>query len=68
MGHEPDMGELVSTLLVGTPGLVGVRFKKAGLAGVAVGALPPRGAGMLEFMMSPAQLRRIGRAATGEVS
>lgn len=63
VGHEPDMGELVSTLLVGTPGLVGVRFKKAGLAGVTVGSLPPRGAGILEFMMGPGQLRRIGRAA-----
>src|SRR6185295_15997011 len=62
VGHEPDLGELVSTLLVGTPGLLQVAFKKAGLAGVAVTSLPPRAAGVLEFFLTPGQLRAIGRA------
>jgi phosphohistidine phosphatase len=62
VGHEPDMGELTSTLLVGTPGLVGVRFKKAGLAAVSVASLPPLGAGVLELLAGPALLRRLGRA------
>jgi phosphohistidine phosphatase SixA len=61
VGHQPDLGELASTLLVGTPGLLPLPFKKAGLAGVSVASLPPRAAGMLEFFLTPAQLRRIGR-------
>lgn len=62
VGHQPDLGELASTLLVGTSGLVPLPFKKAGLAGITVATLPPRSAGALEFFLTPGQLRRIGRA------
>ena len=61
VGHQPDMGELASTLLVGTPSLVPLPFKKAGLAAITVTSLPPRSAGVLEFFVTPAQLRRMGR-------
>ena len=61
VGHEPDLAALASTLLVGTPGLLHMGFRKAGLAGIMVAALPPRAAGALEFFMTPQQLRRIGR-------
>lgn len=61
VGHEPDLGELASTLLVGTPGLLHVGFRKAGLAGIVVPSLPPRHAGSLDFFLTPGQLRRIGR-------
>ncbi len=63
VGHEPDLAALASTLLTGTPGLVHMGFRKAGLAGIAVASLPPRGAGALEFFLTPGQLRRIGRAS-----
>ncbi|MBI3770249.1 MAG: histidine phosphatase family protein [Deltaproteobacteria bacterium] len=63
VGHQPDLGELASILLVGTPGLVPLPFKKAGLAAIIVGSLPPRSAGTLEFFLTPGQLRRIGRAS-----
>lgn len=62
VGHQPDLGALASTLLVGTPGLVPLPFATAGLAGIAVASLPPRAAGVLEFFLTPEQLRRIGRA------
>lgn len=61
VGHEPDLGSLASTLLVGTPGLLHLPFRKAGLAGIVVSSLPPRSAGALDFFMTPGQLRRIGR-------
>ena len=61
VGHQPDLGELASTLLVGSPGLVPLPFKKAGLAGIAVASFPPRAAGRLEFFLTPGQLRRVGR-------
>lgn len=62
VGHQPDLGEIASALLVGTPGLVSLPFKKAGLAGIRVATLPPREAGVLEFFLTPGQLREIGRA------
>ncbi len=62
VGHEPDLAALASTLLVGTPGLLHMGFRKAGLAGIVVASLPPRAAGALEFFLTPQQLRRIGRA------
>lgn len=61
VGHQPDLGELASTLLTGTSTLVPLPFRKAGLAGITVSGLPPRHAGSLEFFLTPAQLRRIGR-------
>jgi phosphohistidine phosphatase len=61
VGHEPDLAALASTLLTGTPSLVHMGFRKAGLAGIAVATLPPRSSGALEFFLTPAQLRRIGR-------
>ena len=61
VGHEPDLAALASTLLVGTPSLLHMGFRKAGLAGIVVASLPPRAAGALEFFLTPQQLRRIGR-------
>lgn len=62
VGHEPDLAALASTLLTGTPGLVHMAFRKAGIAGIVVATLPPRSAGALDFFLTPGQLRRIGRA------
>jgi len=62
VGHQPDLGELASILLVGSPGLVPLPFKKAGLAGITMATFPPRAAGALEFFLTPGQLRRIARA------
>ncbi len=61
VGHEPDLAALASTLLTGTPGLVHMGFRKAGLAGIVIATLPPRAAGTLDFFLTPGQLRRIGR-------
>jgi phosphohistidine phosphatase len=60
VGHQPDMGELASFLLTGSPNLVHLPFKKAGTAAVTVPSLPPRSAGVLEWFLTPAQLRLIG--------
>jgi len=62
VGHEPAMGELTSTFLAGTPGLVAVHFRKAGLAVISVAALPPRAPGTLELLLGPGVLRRVARA------
>jgi phosphohistidine phosphatase len=61
VGHEPGLGMTASTLLSGSPGLVRLRFKKAGAAGIAVGSLPPRSTGELLWFLTPRQLRDLGR-------
>jgi phosphohistidine phosphatase len=61
VGHQPDMGELASFLLSGSPNLVHLPFKKAATAAVTVASLPPRSAGVLEWFLTPAQLKLIGR-------
>jgi phosphohistidine phosphatase len=65
VGHQPDLGEIASTILVGTPGLVPLPFGTAGLAGIAVTALPLRAPGVLEFFLTADQVCRIGRAVGG---
>jgi phosphohistidine phosphatase len=59
VGHQPDLGELASYLLTGSPTLVPLPFKKAGVAAITVGAMPPRSPGTLEWFLTPAQLRAI---------
>lgn len=59
VGHQPDLGSLASYLLTGTESLVPLPFKKAGVAAISVGSLPPRSAGLLEWYLNPAQLRAI---------
>jgi len=34
-------------------------FKKAGVAAIALGAIPPRAPGVLEWFLTPGQLRAI---------
>lgn len=59
VGHQPDLGELASFLLTGSTGLVALPFKKAGVAAIAVAALPPRTPATLEWFLTPAHLRAI---------
>jgi phosphohistidine phosphatase len=62
VGHQPGMGELASHLLTASSQVVPLEFKKGGVAAIGVGGLPPRAAGVLEWLMTPKQLRAIGRA------
>lgn len=56
VGHEPDMGELASLLLFGSA-TSAVRFKKGGVACIALeGDIEP-GAGVLQWMLTPKQMR-----------
>jgi phosphohistidine phosphatase len=61
VGHQPDLGELASYLVTGSARLAALPFKKAGVAAIAVAALPPRAAGSLQWFLTPMQLRAIGR-------
>lgn len=57
VGHEPDLGELASILLSGTPGLVKIRFQTGGVAGIRLAQLPPCASGVLEFLWTARQFR-----------
>jgi phosphohistidine phosphatase len=59
VGHEPDLGHLASYLLTGAANLAPLPFKKAGVAAISLGAVPPRSAGLLEWFLTPGQLRAI---------
>jgi phosphohistidine phosphatase len=59
VGHQPDLGELASYLLTGSADLAPLPFRKAGVAAITVASIPPRTAGVLEWFLTPAQLRAI---------
>lgn len=59
VGHQPSLGELASYLLTGSSGLVPLPFKKGGIAAISLASLPPRAPGMLEWFLTPRQLRAI---------
>jgi phosphohistidine phosphatase len=56
VGHQPDLGELVSLLVWGSD-QVSVPLKKGGLCRVDVTEMPPRSLGTLEWLLTPKQLR-----------
>jgi len=57
VGHEPSMGHLASTL-IGATGPI--PFKKGSVCRIDVDAFPPRGAGVLIWMLPPRALRLLG--------
>ena len=61
VGHEPGIGQLLSHLLTGTSSGLAIEFKKGGVAAIQVEALPPRHAGLLQWLLTPKQLRAIAR-------
>ena len=60
VGHQPDLGELASHLLTGSPGLVPLPFKKGAVAAIEVSSIPPRATGALRWFLTPKQLRALG--------
>ncbi len=61
VGHQPDMSEMTSILLSGAGG-VNLEFKKGALCAIELSSLPPRSPGVLLWLMTPKQLRMIGKS------
>jgi len=59
VGHEPSMSELISTFLVGNRSLQLV-LKKGGLCKLTVETLRYGRCAVLEWLLTPGQLRRLG--------
>ena len=56
VGHEPDLTQLISRLLLGAPGLR-LQLKKGGMAKLTVAGPLREGAATLEWLLTPRQLR-----------
>jgi phosphohistidine phosphatase SixA len=59
MGHEPLLSSTISVLLAGTGGAI--RLKKGGLCCLQVDNLPPRKSAVLQWALTPKQLRLLAR-------
>lgn len=59
VGHQPDLGALASYLLTGSAERTHLPFKKAAVAAIAIGDLPPTSVGTLEWFLPPTALRAI---------
>lgn len=62
VGHQPDLGMLASRMLTGDAAGVFLPFKKGGVACITWNGHEPAGHDQLEWFLTPAQLRFIGRA------
>jgi phosphohistidine phosphatase len=60
VGHMPDLSELASFLLTGNRNL-NIEFRKGSLCALEIASLPPRGPGLLRWLMTPKQLRLLGK-------
>lgn len=59
VGHEPSIGA-VAAALIGAQG--SIPFKRGAVCRVDVASLPPRGAGVLAWFLTPKMMRKIGGA------
>jgi len=59
VGHEPDLSEWISWLVTGSPDAE-IQMKKGAACRVDVSGKPVKGAGVLVWLLQPAQLRRLG--------
>lgn len=59
VGHEPDLSELMAWFTTGREAGF-ARFKKAGACLIDFSSMPARGAGELQWLVTPGVLRRLG--------
>ncbi|HVP15449.1 MAG TPA: histidine phosphatase family protein, partial [Terriglobales bacterium] len=60
VGHEPDLGRLIGTMLFGAP--AAVPLKKAGACAIAFVGAPRADEGQLLWLLPPRTLRRLARS------
>lgn len=60
VGHEPWMSELLSLMVAGEPGAMASVFKKGAAALVSSDGSPEAGRCVLEWLIQPGALRRLG--------
>jgi phosphohistidine phosphatase len=61
VGHEPGLSGIVAVLLTGSAEGLALTLKKGGLVALELPSLQPHAGGTLRWMLTPRQLRRLGR-------
>jgi phosphohistidine phosphatase SixA len=61
VGHEPGLSGVVSLLLTGTADRLALTLKKGGLVALEIQDSPAPAGAALAWMLTPRQLRRLGR-------
>ena len=61
VGHMPDVAELAGVLLV-SRAEINIVFKKAGVCCISFEGQPAAGAGVLEWLMQPAQMQSLAES------
>jgi phosphohistidine phosphatase len=61
VGHQPGLGELASLLVAGSPSTSPLPFKKGGVACLEVDLAGGSRRGVLEWFLTPRQLRTLGK-------
>jgi phosphohistidine phosphatase len=62
VGHEPNLGQLLSLLLTGSADAASLPMKKGACAALELTALVPRGGATLRWLLPPRVLRALGRS------
>ena len=62
VGHMPDLAEIASYLLTGNRNL-NIDFRRGSICAIETAGLPPRGPGLLRWMMTPKQMRMVSSQA-----
>ncbi len=60
VGHMPDLARLASALLA-PKGALDIVFKKSGVCCISFDSTPATGAGRLEWLLQPKQLRKLAK-------
>jgi len=61
VGHEPGLGETIALLLAGSTESFALDLKKGGLVALELDLAHPQSRATLRWMLTPRQLRRLGR-------
>lgn len=62
VGHEPNLGRLLSLLLAGSADAASLTMKKGACAAVELTALAPQGGATLRWLLPPRVLRALARS------
>lgn len=60
VGHQPDLGQLISRIVTGRKDLLSIRLKKGGVCFIEVTETVPELRGSLVWLLAPKQLRMLG--------
>jgi phosphohistidine phosphatase len=61
VGHEPGLSHIAALLMTGSADAPAITLKKGGCIALELSSISPRGGATLSWMLTPRQLRRLGK-------